>query len=71
MVVPGLGQEVLDDHLLHVGPSAGATAAMASSAATRSARDSPMPTRMPVVNGMAELAGRLEGGQAALGRLVG
>ena len=37
-------------------------AAIASSASMRSARSSPMPTRIPVVNGMAQLAGGLEGG---------
>ena len=44
--------------------------AMASSASTRSARSSPMPTRMPVVNGIGSSPRRLEGGQAPLGRLV-
>ena len=45
-------------------------AAMASRAVTRSARSSPIPTRIPVVNGMPQPAGRLEGGQPAGGRLV-
>ena len=67
----GLGQEVLDDHLLHVAVARGAHSAIATSASMRSARVSPMPTRMPVVNGTRAAAGGLERGEAALGGLVG
>ena len=45
--------------------------AIASSASTRSASVSPMPTRIPVVNGIAQLAGGLQGRQPSLGGLVG
>ncbi len=45
-------------------------AAMASRASTRSARSSPMPTRIPVVKGMASSPGGVEGGQPPLRRLV-
>ena len=67
----GLGQEVLDDHLLHVAVAAVRRRRWPRARRCGRARDSPMPTRMPVVNGMRELAGGLERGQAALGRLVG
>ena len=46
-------------------------AAMASSVASRSARDSPIPTRSPVVNGMPATPGRLERGQPPVRGLVG
>ena len=65
-----LGQEVLHDHLLHVTVPAVRLAAIASSAASRSASDSPMPTRIPVVNGMPSSPAALQGRQPALGGLV-
>ena len=47
----GLGAEVLDDHLLHVAVALGELADRAAAPRSRSARVSPMPIRMPVVNG--------------------
>ena len=47
----GLGAEVLDDDFLDVAVRARAASRIASSASMRSARVSPMPIRMPVVNG--------------------
>ena len=52
IAVTGLGQEVLDDDLLHVARIADGLSAIATRASTRSARLSPMPTRIPVVKGM-------------------
>ena len=46
-------------------------AAMASRASTRSARSSPMPTRMPVVNGMASSPAASRVARRRVGRLVG
>ena len=66
-----LGQEVLDDHLLHVTVALVALARSPRSASSRSARVSPMPTRIPVVNGMPGPPGGLERGEPARGRLVG
>ena len=45
--------------------------AIATSASIRSARVSPMPTRMPVVNGTRARPGGVERREPALGRLVG
>ena len=67
---PRLGQEVLDDHLLDVAVARWASA-MAARVRAGPARVSPMPTRMPVVKGMASSPGGVQGGQPALGGLVG
>ncbi len=67
----GLGQEVLDDHLLDVAVAAVARRRWPPGRRSGRPRSSPMPTRIPVVNGMAELAGGLERGQAAGRHLVG
>ena len=48
-----LGQEVLDDHLLHVAVAARGWRRSPRAPSSRSASVSPMPTRMPVVNGIA------------------
>ena len=70
MPVPGLGRKFWTITSC-TWPWRAWLSAMASRARTRSIGSSPMPTRMPVVNGMAELAGGLEGGEAARRRLVG
>ena len=55
MAVPGLGRKFWTMTSC-TWPWRAWLAAMASRASTRSARSSPMPTRIPVVKGMAELA---------------
>ncbi len=65
-----LGEEVLDDHLLDVAVDAVASRRWPPRVSRRSARDSPMPTRRPVVKGMASRAGGVEGGQPAFRGLV-
>ena len=69
IVVPGLGRKFCTITSC-TWPCRRCDAAIASSAASRSASVSPMPTRIPVVNGMRQLPGPLQGRQPTLGGLV-
>ena len=67
----GLGQEVLDDHLLHVAVAGVARRRWPRAHGPGRSGSSPMPTRMPGGERDAELAGGLEGGQPTGRLLVG
>ena len=60
----GLGAEVLDDDLLHMAVARRAARAAPAAPRCARARVSPMPIRMPVVNGTARLAGEPDGLEA-------